>query len=212
MKQKNLKIVSAGMPRSGSTWLYNAIRLIAIENNIFGDSTPCGWCEDVDSNESSWLIKIHTFDSLLSRNSDFIFYSYRDLRDALASNLRKFSTPIDISLVDTFIEWDNKWRKVADYSMKYEDMLKNPEQEIKNIGKLLGYSGNAHVIIDAIKKLNYDSNGSRNETYNEKNLFHKNHITDGRIGSWKGQIEPELLIEIEDRYKDWFLNNGYNLN
>ena len=85
-------ILSAGMPRSGSTWLYNAARLLLISSSSVGNNLSSGWIEDLGtlSKKEVMLIKIHDLPKFLSKKSQIILYSYRDLRDALASSKRKF--------------------------------------------------------------------------------------------------------------------------
>jgi hypothetical protein len=42
-----------------------------------------------------------------------------------------------------------------------------------------------------------------------ENLLHKNHITDGRHGSWDGYVPEELVREIENEFCEWLQSNGY---
>lgn len=65
------------------------------------------------------------------------------------------------------------------------------------------------AIIDELDTLKYESEGDRNAMYNEKNLFHKGHITDGRYGAWKDSLDPALAAEIAKTYAQWFEKYGY---
>jgi hypothetical protein len=47
--------------------------------------------------------------------------------------------------------------------------------------------------------------------YDKTSLFHKNHITDGRHGSWNGIVNNLFIKEIEIKYKNWFVENGYDI-
>ena len=76
-------ILSAGMPRSGSTWLYNAVRLLI--NSSFGlkNNFSCGWIGDWNDipKKDVMLIKIHDFDEQIVNNhidsTDIIVYTYK---------------------------------------------------------------------------------------------------------------------------------------
>jgi hypothetical protein len=205
-------IVASGMPRSGSTWLYNVIRLI-IRTGKPEINWQCGWLDDLNwEEESDCLVKVHRANDIMSTKADVIFYSYRDIRDSVASLKRKLNKEPSISSVDQMMADDSYWRKRAIYSMKYEDMLSSPESVVTNIAKTLKIiTDKPGEIVTQIAKLSYESIGTKNDIYHAENLLHKGHITDGRVGSWKGYIPEPLVAEIEKKYSSWFVSNGYEL-
>jgi hypothetical protein len=203
-------IVTAGMPRSGSTWLYNAVRLLL-------EGTGCldigaGWIADFNSfkNHDVVILKIHNFEPVIADNATVIFYSYRDVRDALASFKRKFGNEPSIDQAKTFIDNDNKWRQKASFIMKYEEMIAAREKTINAIARCLQIqNANPHHLMQEIDTMNYTKGDKKNNTYNLENLLHKNHITDGRHGSWKGHVPDTIITQIELECKDWLQANGY---
>jgi len=222
MSQTPILITSAGMLRSASTWLYNAIRLLVSRQPDMASDFSCGWIDDRDKIQKKryMLLKAHVFDQNLVNESSIVFYSYRDVRDAIASHQRKFGGIASLKWADHFIETHERWIRVADFSMKYESMLHGKESMIVDIAnalsakQIISYDRNNGVIdpveiAEELDNLNYDSDGNRNNYYNELNLLHKGHITDGRHGSWKECLNSELAAVIADKYSWWFEKYGY---
>ncbi len=114
------------------------------------------------------------------------------------------------------VEQDEKWRKVSDFTMRYETMIQDPYNVVKCLASVLTGSdvGDDVVlrIVDETKQLNYDTPGERNKGYHKETLYHDGHITDGRHGSWEGDLDPEFVRRIEDKYHDWFIANDYPLS
>jgi len=203
------------MPRSGSTWLYNAIRLVLSSDAEIRSDLAFGWIGDWEGlpDRRYTLIKVHEFEQQLVDRADFVFYSYRDVRDALASAVRKFGVNPSLGVVDYYINMYEKWTAVADLVVSYEDIVENKQETIGKLGAVLGiHDLDAPAIEHAIDSMRYEGEGSKNEQYNEVNLFHKGHITDGRHGSWEGFLEPELIRQIEKSHKSWFERRGYPLS
>lgn len=207
-------ILSAGMPRSGSTWMYNALRLLILHSDKGYDDFSCGWIGDLDDIQvkRKMLIKIHQYSEEIVEKSQMIFYSYRDIRDAMASAFRKFNLTPTIELADYLVNQHKKWTAVANHTMKYEAMMANQELELIRIAKHLGISdADGHNIKKEIDQLNYGSDGKKNERYHNTNLLHKDHITNGKHGTWAGIIDPELIKRIEEKHRAWFEQYGYSL-
>lgn len=200
------------MPRSGSTWLYNVARLLILRNPLLAQQFSCGWVGDLNTIPAgkSSLIKIHDYEENIVKRSNYILYSYRDVRDAIASSFRKFGKHPSISQVGYFIDQHRKWIASADYVMRYESMLQDKEKIVSEVAKVLNLEfGNPAEIVNAIDNMHYDNNGKKNDAYHMENLYHRGHITDGRHGSWNGVLSESLLQEIENKYSDWLIENGY---
>ena len=91
--------VCAGMYRSGSTWLHNAVRLILARAGAPG--LAAGWIANKDfllTHETS-VVKVHAFEEdLAGREGAIVLTSHRDLRDIMASLQRKFNTGLQCRL------------------------------------------------------------------------------------------------------------------
>ncbi len=207
-------VLSAGMQRSASTWLYNVIRLLIIESNEYDDNFICGWIDDVhrSSDYNSLLIKLHTFDQSLASNANLIFYCYRDLRDVLASSNRKFGTTPTINQADSIIQQYYLWQDASSYTMRYENMILNPLLEIQNIANTLNIKDvDLKQVQSRLLLLSYSSEGEKTDSYNKSNLLHNGHITDGRPSSWHNELNTELSELIYLKHESWFKENNYTL-
>ena len=203
-------IATAGMPRSGSTWLYNTVRLLLERTGKL--DIGAGWISDFYSfkNHDVVILKIHYYEPVIANNAAMILYSYRDIRDALASFKRKFGSEPTIERARNFIVNDKKWREKSPFIMKYEDMIASQEETAERIARFLGItSADCNRIIKDINTMTYEKGDKKNEVYNMENLLHKNHITDGRHGSWDSYVTKDLVNQIENEFNDWLKSNGY---
>lgn len=206
-------ILSAGMPRSGSTWLYNAMRLML--KTMKGLDLGAGWIQDFQSfkNHDTVLMKLHSFEPGVVPKANFVAYSYRDIRDSLASMKRKFNSKPTIAMADKFIEDDKKWRERANFILKYEDMVGNQGAIINELSEIMKIENIDGVkIADEINKMNYKSSDNRNQIYNKENLLHDGHITAGHHGSWKEDLSDDFIQEVELKYSDWLRGNNYPIS
>ena len=134
-------IISAGMPRSGSTWLYNATRLVLLSSPEFKDDLACGWIDDRNNlaESKNTLIKIHEFDKRLSEQAYYTIYSYRDVRDSLASINRKFGRLPSLDAATHLIKMHDKWTRVADIIVPYEKILSSKKEIITDLAQALAH-------------------------------------------------------------------------
>ncbi len=208
-------ILAAGMPRSGSTWLYNAVRLLIENTPSMANQFSCGWIGDWEKipKRKFMLIKVHEYNQQLVDDSSFVLYSYRDLRDAMASAYRKFGLEPSMEVADRFLDDDRMWTEVSSYVMHYETMLHAKEEIIKRLISVLKLNDSDPTkIITDIQLLHYDSPGEKDINHNMTNLFHKRHATtDGSHGLWKTMLDPKLVKQIEEKHKDWFVRYGYTI-
>ncbi|CAD5951812.1 hypothetical protein PCC9214_02603 [Planktothrix tepida] len=207
-------IVASGMMRSGSTWLYNATRLVLSSSPTIKNNLTCGWSGDwkykkIPEKEYT-LIKIHDFVQSIADQATLIVYSYRDIRDAMASNWRAFGDSPTVEFADYLIQMHEQWINVADLVVPYHRILTGKNSIIEELAQLCAVgSVNASAIVDEIDNLSYESEGDRDEVHHKTNLFHSNHITDGRNGYWVNYLDPDLVQQIEMKYRDWFEKYGY---
>ena len=98
--QKGKLITCAGMERAGSTWLFNATRLLLMSSNkyVYGF-----WIDDFNfakfmlkaKLKSHLLLKTHKYIDSLEKHSSIILTSIRDLRDVATSLARMWGYNID---------------------------------------------------------------------------------------------------------------------
>lgn len=204
-------VVSAGMPRSGSTWLYNVARL-ALQAQHGAGAVAAGWIGDRDRLPAApvLLLKVHDFDAALAAGAWRVLWSYRDLRDVLASLQRKFGTPATEAGADHFVVQHGHWRVRAAHAMRYESMLADPEAEVQAVCRSLEVDpSHAAGVLHATQRLGYDTEGTRNDRYHETTLYHRGHVTDGRHGAWRDTLPAGLAAAVSRRHAAWLQAHGY---
>ncbi len=208
-------ILAAGMHRSGSTWMFNAARLLLQRSGT--EKLMSGWIGDVDvlkGEKTVILLKAHRFEPFAARHASTVLYSFRDIRDVLAS-LKRFSG-VEPNIEDTRkqIRRDLQWRPVADFAMRYEDMVKNPSVTLRRLAHVLDVENyDADDILTELGSMSYSSTPSKSENHrhNPDNLLHKSHVTDGRHGSWHSWLSAELVQQIEVEFSEWLSKHNYPL-
>lgn len=141
-------IICAGRSRSGSTLLYNLIR-ITIEE-VLGDNNVYSTVYrnyDKNNNRPCHVVKTHGHSNYLFNNAAYIFSCERDLGEQKGSirRFRKVAKNQNISDKDLekFIKYDlnryNKWKSHKNFvkTFKFNDLVNNKKLVISEIVDLL---------------------------------------------------------------------------
>ncbi len=208
-------VICAGIPRSGSTWLYNAARLLLAlpprsMNDVYGT-----WVEHYDPANASrfHVVKVHEPDDGLLWRAKTALTSRRDLRDIAASAWKRQWISDEAStfaFLDNVVRQHGFWRGRCAFEMVYERMRNDPAAELKLIAAALGIDSGAAAFgetLRAIDALGHDE--SSNDDFNPANLMHKRHIMDGRVGYHAETLPAALVSDINERYRAWLRSNGY---
>ena len=215
-------ILSGGMFRSGSTWLYNAVRLIFSSSEAVSEKFSAGWIKDLNEIEEKdfIILKTHRFNRDVVDNSEFVLYSYRDIRDAFASSVRKFNTSPSIAEAERVLRDHEKWMAKADFVMRYETMIGDRENMVAGIITALSNKldifneadlGFEHAISIArqIDKLSERVTGSADQHHKES-LLYEGHITHGGSNTWRGVLDDKFILELNHSFAWWFDKYGYS--
>lgn len=218
--------LAAGMPRSASTWLYNAVRLLLCSREQIAPHFSGGWISDIGKipRKPFMLLKLHDYFPPLVQQAVGIFYSYRDIRDVLVSLERKFAQAPTLEGAEQLLFADQRWRLKADFVLRYEDFLAGEAASLAALADVVQRILTAHLkqavllgeaelasVLAQLQSLAYDAPGPRNQIYHLENLYHQGHRLDGRAGIWREALEPELVAAIADKYGDWFVQHGYEV-
>jgi hypothetical protein len=158
-------IVCAGRSRSGSTLLYNIIRLTLIE--AFGKEKVYarGLRNYKHNHEKKYnVVKLHdTDDAHFENNATYVFSSRRNEEEQRESviRFRKIMKNQNISKksLDEFIEYDftryRKWVTHRNFvkTFDYEDLVHNKEKVIKYICKILKINVDSDLVIEKVNNL-----------------------------------------------------------
>ena len=209
----NQRIICAGMIRSGSTWLYNAVRLLTISN---GDDVYATWIKKYknDNSRSIHIVKAHLFVENLLTNNAIVLTTYRDLRDIVASMINKGWITIEQSnnllkvqeILDETTTHHRLYKEKSKINLKYEDIIKDKALAIKKIAITLDIkTNNYQSLADQIEGLAYTKQG-----YDQTTLLHNNHrTTKDKIGYYKNILSLDTIRFIEEKYKDWLTQYEY---
>ena len=203
-------LLVAGMPRSGSTWLYNVIRL-ALEDVIAGAQIWSGWTEDLDraSGERTKLVKLHDFDEILAAEADIIIYSYRDIRDVIASSYRMWGTAPTVEHAQSLVSQFQHWYDRCNVLIRYDELIARPLQIVTRVTAALGIHPDPAKIVERLRPLSSLPPESATDSYHRTTLYHRNHLTHGGHVTWKNDVDAAVIRAIEVRFADWFKRYSY---
>ncbi len=206
-------VIAAGAYRSGSTWLYNALRL-ALElagHEVYGrfyDGTY-----DPENPAKMHVVKVHGFEDEVLEVARLLFTSIRDPRDIAASGVRRGLVPPTVDEVESFVEEAvmqgyERWRPHAAVVLRYEELADGGERDyLRQILEALEPLGVAGVTPEALlERLEGLRPGA---AYDPETLLWPNHITDGRVHGYRRTLGSEAIDRIEARFGDWMCANGY---
>ncbi|GAB4821972.1 hypothetical protein N2152v2_009018 [Parachlorella kessleri] len=154
-------IVAAGPERSGSTWLYNALRLIFESakqpldaywishiNNAALDARHVG-----RPSSNHVLIKTHEWSADWDLNrATHIFITHRDLRQVVQS-YRRVGWANDVKR--GYVEDHFRWKDCAELYIAFEDILGRPEDLVNDMATRLGLVNkvDAKWVVQAVNSL-----------------------------------------------------------
>lgn len=203
------------MPRSGSTWLYNAVRLLS---EAAGGTVAAAWVEDLGPQGAGGcddlVVKIHNADPKLAARANFIFSSRRDLRDVGASIRDMGWAKSDRGVLRQVAKARRAhafWAARADLDVDYRDILKTPRALIQRIAAILRIAADEAALARieaALAGLSADPSRMTSQ-HDALTLMHATHRFDGRAGSWRDRLSEELAAAIAAEHGDWLRRYGY---
>lgn len=209
-----VKIICAGMHRSGSTWLFNVLRYIYLEQgySIYScfannDYDPC---KDADIH----IVKTHAMKKSLIPNTNYILTTCRDLRDIAASAVRRELVEDSIDQIIRYI--DNvvtkeytPWKDISTFEMKYEDMHSNKLGMISKIAKAIYMPMTEPAkVLEKVESLKLPE---KKGDFDEATQLHYNHITNGTPRSYHTTLPNSTIHTIEVKHGIWLKNKGYKV-
>lgn len=172
-------IVSAGFYRSGSTWMFNAIRLILDE---FTDDYYSCWEQDYNpKNPAKYhLVKVHRWRPKLYKDAHLVFTSFRELEGIKGSmqrradilNDERFSNETKFQHIDAYLVDLLKWQRKSNYFLWFRFIREQPVHEIEKIAGVLGMNVRCLKVFKRLNELKEPHTG-----FDPVTLIHANHIT-----------------------------------
>jgi hypothetical protein len=194
------------MPRSGSTWLYNAARLLLKRRP---DPVYGAWIERWDTAHPApvHVVKIHEPDEVLSRRAWRVLTSRRDLRDIAASALRRgWTVPEQVfDFIEGVVRMHAWWKGRSACEIAYERLVGEPQAQIARLGRTLGLAvtdEDAAEVRSAIDALRAPLD--QGASYDEHTLLHPGHVS-----AAPAPLPAELAQALTDRFGPWLREFGY---
>ena len=200
-------IYADGMPRSGSTVIFNALRLLLLSD--VNCDLQSGWVRDARNlpRANTYLIKTHGMHIIDTWRASRTVYSYRDPRVALVSLWRKFGIEPTIHM---FRVWMNEFafaERHADLILRYETVMQDIPGAVQALAKLVGRE---EADCDAIAAEIAGSTGE-GRGVDKVTLLHGNHATGTTDDEWRMVLPDTLIAQIAEEFGPWFARYGYPL-
>ena len=208
-------ILCAGVPRSGSTWLYNAARLLLALPPLASESVYGSWVEHYDASNPAAMhvVKVHEPDEALAWRAKIALTSRRDLRDIAASAWKRgwiADEASTLTFLDSVVRQHAFWQRRCGLEMVYERMRQDELGELRLVAAALGLAPGEdalRTVAQRIETLGHDD--ASDQPFDASNLMHKRHIMDGRVGYHAEALSADLLKTIHARYAGWLATHGY---
>ncbi len=207
--KNNSLVVSAGMPRSGSTLLFNILREIL--SSKWAGQVSAGWVDDIFElpKNSVYLIKVHDFNSYFQARADHSFYTYRDVRVAAVSAMKKFNRTPTVESIRCDLNQYLVAKRSCDLAIKYEDLVSSPGLFVQQIAGILDVSVDSDDIVKKIFYLQPPEEQEVKGAYSKETLLHKNHFTHTRDDEWRDFLSERIQKDISAEFSWWFEECGY---
>lgn len=205
-------IVIAGMRHSGSTALFNILRLALKQKDLpFTSFYSEGKNSELlnDPNQGLLLVKTHELrDDVLTR-ADTIITTRRDLRDSIASAkrrgfalLQKLGGEVEYAKYNRSLH--DQWLPYSDHEFVYESFLADPVAEAERVLALLDLTGvDVNTLCAEVSSLPTDQY--------DTTLLSPTHITDPQnVRSFRDTLDNVKAMKITSDHAAWLQRYGYD--
>ena len=209
-----MNIVTAGIPRSGSTRLYNIIRLGMLQ--FFDkDQINAGWISSYSHQDSKHnRVKVHDYDPMWLDYGKHIFTTKRDVRYIASSAYEHkpydhFTSPEQlVGSMRSVLKNYHLWKEASHYEVVYEDFETKKESIVSDIFKIIGLPINVTKLLDDLTKI-----GNSKNHFNEdgESLMHIQHFSPNTNKHYRDRLPAEFVSAIERNFAEWLEDNGYEI-
>ncbi|MBK6744389.1 MAG: FkbM family methyltransferase [Hydrogenophilales bacterium] len=203
-----------------TTWIFNVIRELLAD-----DALETIWIDPNDdpaeiqfaSALGNILAKCHHFSQRLADSADLVVYSYRDLRTAAVSYMRKFEVSGTQNLLDTWVQAGRLWLPRADIVLRYETTEGN---KLKVIGKLRSVlrSKSGSIVLcrfddgEILQRVDaeFQARQTPDEISHDSNtMILPAHRTFQPRPEDLNETERSLYAHVEHEFANWLTDHGY---
>ncbi|OYP39157.1 sulfotransferase domain-containing protein [Rhodopirellula sp. MGV] len=156
-----------------------------------------------------------------------IVYVYRDVRDVVASIVRKYDLPafafVHGGLQQLLAEY-NDWISVPGIHVaRYESMISNLAGEAHRLANYLGCPISPRQAKRLEQRFSVENQrrsianatnqcGSGGNTYDKITLLHPNHIQTGGTGNYANELPRNVIAALEWQSRSWLHDHQYSLS
>lgn len=163
-----MKVLVAGIYRSGSTWTFNAVRLIMLQKGFKPKSMF--YQGGIRPPYGAVVAKVHHWYSYLVHDFDYVVVSTRDteeIRRSLEEVARNFPDRRNPSPehVETYLDHLNKYKRHSVYTVQYEQIKSDPVKVVRELAAAMGLRVNPHKVVEELSKLRAPEHGSDPVTF-----------------------------------------------
>lgn len=236
-------VFCGGMFRAGSTLQFQIVAHV-VELAGLGRRVPWAPPEEFPRIRNQWsrygplkVFKTHRMTGAIQAEFDDggakAVYIYRDLRDVVASWIRKHDVAFDQvfhdrDLVGESLAMYDRWTaRQSVLISRYEDAVGDLPAEVSRIATFLGVgltpaecdriAGDYSIDrqLERIETLKEDptrgASGGTDQVFDRDSLLHTNHIASGQHGAWSAVLTDLQVAMIERRAGGWLVDRGYEL-
>ena len=189
-----VRVLIAGVPRSGSTWCFNAVRLLVERSGV---STHSAWYADYEAeHDAEWhIIKAHQPDQVEFEPSITITTA-RDVSECVASLIRMgwvVDAPQDIlNAAKAHTALYEYWNARSACEIQFELIGRNPETAVRQLAKAMRI---AETYVEDVAAVLSSIEPPSEGAYSRETLLHPDHIGDGRESAARVARVREILAE-----------------
>lgn len=213
------RILCGGMNRSGSTWIFNLLRLI-VSKSYKSENVYLSWIGDYDPDNPALvhLVKAHVFADAEPFCWDYTISSYRDLRAVAGSMIRmEWIAPKSdtiIPFLTRYIEEEAAWERVANDIVRYESIFDRSIEITSAISRALSIDldeWELRGISDHLRSMrpSNDNPDGGIDNADPITMLHAGHRSSGSDEDAIGYVPLDVAVDIELNFSDWFKDRNY---
>ncbi len=176
-------VVVGTSPRTGSTWVYNAVRFLL---EATGAGVYASWCEHyrgpIKGDTRTHVVKVHEPDHL-TFPYDILITTHRDLAERLGSLIRMgWLAKAESAVVNArkrALKLDDFWATRSNLVVSYENIEHQPECVILEIAHALRIPADLSIVQQVNSKILAMSQPEYGQKYDPLTLLHPGHKSDG---------------------------------
>ena len=213
-------VVTLGIPASGSTWVFNAVRALLAYARPAAESLSADHAahllDNVSLDARDVVVKAHSLDApflrLISLLDAKLIVSTRDPRDSLVSMIDRFSLGVREVMADLTRSFTSlAMLPPGDdrLTLRYEDGFTDDPQTIAAIARYLELDVPDDIVNAIHQQLRpgavreqiaamIEAQPGLAPVHDVATQWHPNHLSDGLIGKWRDRLSPQVQQAVSD--------------